>query len=587
MINTIVNSFDIWTDAQGIKSRTRVKSVDNISLEGISSLRALIIELALRGKLIPQDSSNEPANHLIKKIALEKDKLIAAGKIPKQKSLKEIEQTKMPYSLLDGWEWAWFSDLYFFQEGPGIRNWQFRNSGIKLLNVQNIVGDKLILDNTDKYIDIEEYQQKYQHFTIEENDLVFASSGGSWGKSAFFNNPGYKVIVNTSTIRMHPFLEDCPRNYLKLFLDSKLFKDQMTAQLVGIQPNFGSTHLFKILIPIPPSKEQYLIASKVDELMALCDKLEAEQFNNLKTHQVLVKTLLETLTQAADANELQVAWERMSQHFDTLFCTEDSIDQLKQTILQLAVMGKLVQQDPNEEPASELLKKIGNEKERLVKEKKIKDIVLTEVTNEQEPFRIPQNWKWIRLGNITNKLGSGSTPRGGNNAYSDSGILFLRSQNIRNEGLLLDDVAFIDEATNKKMSNTIVFPNDILLNITGGSLGRCTIFPEEANIANVSQHVTIIRPTNMKSTAYLHSCILSPYIQNLIWGRQIGANREGLSKKVLEQFEIPYPPISEQKRIMSKIKELFALCDSLIEKTKKSQEIKIFLSKTIIEKVVE
>lgn len=361
----------------------------------------------------------------------------------------------------------------------------------------------------------------------------------------------------------------------------------MIKQLVGIQPNFGSTHLLKILVPVPPSKEQYLIASKVDELMSLCNKLEEEKFKNLKTHQVLVKTLLETLIQAGNADELQAAWGRMSAHFDTLFCTDDSIDQLKQTILQLAVMGKLVKQDPNDEPASELLKKIAKEKERLVKEGKIKDNILPEVINEQEPYRIPQNWKWVRLGTITNKLGSGSTPRGGNNAYSDSGILFLRSQNIRNEGLLLDDVVFIDEPTNKKMSNTIVIPNDILLNITGGSLGRSTIFPEEAKIANVSQHVTIIRPTIIESTPYLHSCITSPYIQNLIWGRQIGANREGLSKKVLEQFEIPYPSLLEQKRIISKINELFVVCDLLKEKINKTQELKTSLSKTIIEKTVE
>jgi len=175
-------------------------------------------------------------------------------------------------------------------------------------------------------------------------------------------------------------------------------------------------------------------------------------------------------------------------------------------------------------------------------------------------------WEFTRFGNISNRMGSGSTPRGGKNAYTQEGISFLRSQNILNGELKLNDVAFIPPETHEKMSNTKVIPHDILLNITGGSLGRSTIYPDGIGESNVSQHVSIIRLTELKTRFFIHYCVLSPYIQHLIWGRQVGMAREGLSKKVLELFEIPVPPLEEQHRIVKKVDNLLTLCDNLKSK---------------------
>jgi len=235
----ITDNLDIWTGA--IKNKTAVGrgSSKKIELIGIKKLRELILELAIRGKLVPQDPSDEPASVLLEKIAVEKVRLLKEGVIKKQKKLSEIKDDFKMFKIPDHWEWVKFSDVFFFQEGPGIRNWQFRTEGIKLLNVKNIVNGSLVLTNTEKHIDPIEYEEKYLHFTIEENDLLFASSGGSWGKTAFFYDPGYKVIVNTSTIRMHPYISECSRKFMRYFVDSSFFKQQMTIQLVGMQPNFG------------------------------------------------------------------------------------------------------------------------------------------------------------------------------------------------------------------------------------------------------------------------------------------------------------------------------------------------------------
>jgi len=240
------------------------------------------------------------------------------------------------------------------------------------------------------------------------------------------------------------------------------------------------------------------------------------------------------------------------------------IKKLRELILELAIRGKLVPQDPNDEPAGVLLDKIAKEKARLIKKGKIKkQNKLPEISENEKPFDLPNGWRFVRLGDITNRIGSGSTPRGGKSVYVSSGIPFLRSQNVWNYGLDMKDIAHIPEEIHQKMSNTIVLERDILLNITGGSLGRCTIFPDGMGEANVSQHVTIIRPTEMETRFYLHLCLLSPYTQALIWGRQVGMAWEGLSKKVLELFEIPTPPLGEQHRIVAKVDELMALCDQL------------------------
>ncbi len=260
------------------------------------------------------------------------------------------------------------------------------------------------------------------------------------------------------------------------------------------------------------------------------------------------------------------------------------IKKLRELILELAVRGKLVAQDPDDEPASDLLKRIEEEKAHLCKEGKIsKSKRFPEITEEEKPFSVPVNWSYIRLGELTSKLGSGSTPRGGKSAYVDSGIPFLRSQNVWSQGLRLDDIAYISLETHGKMENTRVFPGDILLNITGASLGRSTIFPDFLREANVSQHVTIIRLIEPEMARFVHLGILSPMIQHLVWGRQVGMAIEGLSKKVLENFEFPIPPLAEQHRIVAKVDELMALCDQLENQTEQSLDAHATLVDTLLD----
>ena len=164
---------------------------------------------------------------------------------------------------------------------------------------------------------------------------------------------------------------------------------------------------------------------------------------------------------------------------------------------------------------------------------------------DEIPFDVPEGWEWCRLLPLTIKIGAGSTPTGGAAVYSTSGIKFIRSQNVYDDGLVLTDVAYISEEINK----------DILLNITGGSIGRCALVPDDFDIANVNQHVIIIRLVNPELRKYLHDVITSPYIQEQILSRQVGSGRGGLSAETLSTFLIPLPPMNEQVSIIKKLQD--------------------------------
>ena len=254
--------------------------------------------------------------------------------------------------------------------------------------------------------------------------------------------------------------------------------------------------------------------------------------------------------------------------------------QLKQRILDLAIRGKLVPQDPNDEPASVLLERIRAEKEQLIaqgKLKKSKTKASDKPHYENVPFEIPESWEWVTLDFVCSKIGSGSTPKGSN--YSESGIPFFRSQNVYNDGLVFEDIKYISEQVHQSMIGTEVKANDLLLNITGGSLGRCAIVPLNFTQGNVSQHVCILRPIVVLSQ-YIHAFILSAFFAKTM--KITGSGREGLPKYNLEKMIFPLPPLAEQQRIAAEVEKWFALIDELeVNKEDLTEYIKQVKSKVL------
>jgi type I restriction enzyme S subunit len=549
----ITEHLDIWLTAETEKKSGRGRSSGSSdTIYGVQKLRNLIVNLATNGKL---DTHNVNENA----VRLDSLNLDFSSK-NKYKKTKDAKVTP-PHK---NWITASLGEVIKISSGDGLTAKQMNQEGkIPVYGGNGITG-------------------YHDHYNVCKPTLVIGRVGYYCGSIHITQDQAW--VTDNAFITQ--FSEECfTISYLDLLLKSIDLQENSSATA---QPVISGSKIYPLVILIPPLEEQHRIVEKVDELMQLCDQLEQQQTLSSDAHATLVDTLLKALTESSDADEFQDNWQRIVANFDVLFTTEYSIEQLKQTVLQLAVMGKLVKQDPSDEPASELLKKIAYEKAKLIKEGKIKKSKpLPEITEDEKPFELPSGWEWVRLDALTSKIGAGSTPKGGKEVYKEQGIPFLRSQNVWNEGLELSDVAFIEEATHEKMSGTKVQANDLLFNITGGSIGRCAHVSSDFDTANVSQHVTIVRCVEESLVPYLHLVLRSSYIQDLVMSVQVGVSREGLSISKLSQFVIPLPPLDEQQKIITKAKEIRQIIQELNSYLSKLQKTKLHLADALVANAVE
>ena len=596
----LTDHIDIWTAAETEKKSGRGRASGNAgSVYGIRKLRELILELAVRGKLVPQDAADEPASELLKRIQVEKAKQIAEGAVRKGQPLPSISEQEKSFHLPVGWGWVRLGQIGDWGAGA-----------TPLRSVSSYYGGETPWfksgELTADFIDTSEEtitELALRDCSLRLNqpgDVLIAMYGATIGKTAILKVPG---TTNQAVCACTPNTGIFNRYLLTLL---KATKSNFIGQGAGgAQPNISREKIILTVVAMPPTVEQHRIVEKVDELMALCDQLENQHSNAAEAHEKLVSQLLGTLLIPSQPPLLQRGggeagvdsnWQRIAAHFDTLFTTEASIDALKQTLLQLAVMGKLVPQNINDEPASELLKRIQAEKAKLISEGKIKsprNPHLSKgggeaggISEDEKPFELPRGWEWVRLNELLRKIGAGSTPLGGKQVYVNEGIPFLRSQNVWDDGLRLDDVAFIMPETHQKMSGTHVYAGDLLFNITGASIGRCAIVPDSFNTGNVSQHVTIVRTSSKEILLFLHLVLISRHVQQAVMDVQVGVSREGLSIGKLGQFIIPIPPLAEQHRIVAKVDELMALCDQLKSRITDASRLQQKLADVLVEQAV-
>ncbi len=543
----------IWTTAETEKKSGRGRANGNAgSVYGIKKLRELILELAVRGKLVPQDANDEPAGELVKRIEVENGK-----------QLFDLGEEEKPFMLPEGWIHARLGFIFNIVYGKGLSNAELTDEGYDVFGANGIIG-------------------KYPKYLYEEPQLLISCRGAYSGKPNI--SPKNCFVTSNSLV-----LGNSWKNVnLRFFYHALSIANKEKIVTGSAQPQVTTTNLEPFVIGVPPLAEQHRIVAKVDALMALCDQIENQHLNAAEAHETLVSDLLETLTHSQNAEAFQSHWQRIAQHFDVLFTTEASIDALKQTLLQLAVMGKLVPQDPNDEPAGELLKRIQAEKAKLIAQGKLKkEKPLAPITEDKKPFELPKGWEWVRLNELLSKIGAGSTPLGGKQIYVNEGVPFLRSQNIWDDGLKLDDVAYITHEIHQKMSGTHVCAGDLLFNITGASIGRCAIVPKDFGIGNVSQHVTIIRLLFKDALGFIHLVLISEHVQQAVMDVQVGVSREGLSIGKLGQFMIPIPPLAEQHRVVAKVDELMALCVQLKTRIQQASRQQQLLADALVAQAVD
>lgn len=249
-------------------------------------------------------------------------------------------------------------------------------------------------------------------------------------------------------------------------------------------------------------------------------------------------------------------------NFATIAEAPGGVQRLRDLVLDLAVRGRLVEQDPTESSSLRLLATFADQQSPAVPRAPMSGP--TSTTRASQTFQTPSGWAWARMRDLHTKMGAGSTPTGGEKVYVDSGIAFLRSQNVWNDGLRLRWVARIPPEIHKRMAGTAVKPGDVLLNITGASIGRSCVVPRDFDQeANVSQHVAILRQADGQTSPWIHLFLISPHGFREIMSGQVGISREGLSMRRLGEFEVPVPPLTEQARILETVDDLMRLCDKL------------------------
>ncbi|MGQ6539743.1 restriction endonuclease subunit S, partial [Serratia sp. IR-2025] len=414
-------------------------------------------------------------------------------------------------------------------------------------------------------------QHEVVQYSLRENDFLFNTRNSKElvGKTCVFNSTSKETVLYNNNMLRAVFLEGVLSYQIDIWMRSSSGKTELEKIKSGTTNVWaiyqGKLELLCCLVP--PLAEQYRIVAKVDELMHLCDQLEQQSLSSLDAHQQLIETLLATLTDSQNAEEFAESWARISQHFDTLFITEASIDALKQTILQLAVMGKLVPQDPNDEPASELLKRIEQEKAQLVKEGKIKkQKPLPPVSDEEKPFELPKGWAWCRLGHCIHLIsGQHLKP----NEYSES-IVEGAIPYITGPAEFGDSNPTYSKFTLEKRA--VAKPKDILITCKGAGLGKLNVANVEIAISRQLMSIRAI------STSFDYFKLLLSSMYNYFQGKGIGIAIPGISREDVTEPVILLPPLNEQERIVLNVNSLFGLCDTLKSRLQSAQQTQLHLA---------
>ncbi len=614
MLDVITDHLDIWTTAQKQKKAVGRGSAKKEEGYGIKKLRELILELAVRGKLVPQDPKDEPASVLLEKIAEEKQRLIDEGKIKKQKVLPDILNEEETFFLPDGWIRVRLDDIGNTNIGLTYSPKDIADKGTPVLRSSNIQNGKIDL------LDLVRVDKKVKsNVLVNEGDLLICARNGSKalvGKTAMISDLKEDMAFGAFMAIFRSTFNE----YVEVFLKSPVFRFFLEGVSTTTINQITQKNLRNTFIPLPPLAEQHRIVAKVDELMALCDQLEQEQADHQATHQTLVKTLLNGLIETAThrpidpstGSELTAQDEQASiqhpvhpksiegkppeaqttadyfnqliaQHFDTLFTTEDSIDQLKQTILQLAVMGKLVPQNPKDEPASVLLEKIAKEKAKLIKEGKIKkQKALPEITEDEKPFGLPDGWEWVRLPDI-GELARGKSkhrPRNAPFLYDGGTIPLVQTGDVaRADPLVLTYTAKYNKVglEQSRLWHTGTLCITIAANIADtGILSFDACFPDSVVGFNCFE-------TDM-NVAYFDYFIRTA--KNHLEDYAPSTAQKNINLAILGSLLVPLPPLNELNRIVTKVNQLLSLCDTLKDNLNQAQITQTQLADTIVKQAV-
>lgn len=563
MINFILNNFDTI-----FKNETSLETLDK-----------LILDLAIRGKLVEQDPNDEPASELIKRIKAEKEQLIKEKIVKKEKPLPPIEEDEIPFDIPNSWEWVRLGkvsnivrggsprpiNLYLTTEADGI-NW------IK-------IGDT---EKNGKYINSAKEKIKKEGMNksrlVKKGDFLLTNSM-SFGRPYISNIEG---CVHDGWLIISNYENNYDINFLYYLLSSNFTYLQFSKNVSGsVVKNLNIEKVISSIFPLPPLKEQKRIVSKIEKLQFIIKGLKEIYIKNQNNRENLKKSLLSEIENQSNDKDLLKNLEIIFINFGKIIKTKEDIKDIRNLILSLAIKGKLVEQDQNDEPASELLKRIKGEKERLIKEKIIKkEKPLPPIKEDEIPFDIPSSWKWVRLGELGNIFnGNSINEKVKKEKYENliEGLNYIATKDINYPTSIINYNNGIKIPFKELEKFKIAHKNSVLICSEGGSAGKkIGITEEDICFGNkLYAFESFSKELNNKYIFYIYN---SNYFYKNFKDNETGIIG-GVSVNKFKNIEIPLPPIEEQKRIVSKIESLMKICDSLEEK--------ITLNEKISEKLLE
>ena len=524
--------------------------------DGILKLRELILKLAMQGKLVPQDPNDAPASELIRTIEAEKKRLVKERKIKAPKTLPEVTASDEPYSLPHGWQWVRLGAMGNIFNGNSINASEKESKyagveGLPYIATKDVGYGFEPLDY-DNGICIPPNEEKFR--IAHQGAVLICAEGGSAGKKCGLTD---RDICFGNKLFANELYGQIPSRFILYVYLSPAFRATFTAAMTGIIGGVSIAKFVEIPIPLPPLDEQYRIVAKIDQLMARCDALETLRKERdeirLAVHAASIQQLLATPDGPA--------WDFIGQHFGELYSVKENVSELRKAILQLAVMGRLVPQDPSDSPASELLKEIDAEKQRLVKAGKIKTPKpLPPIKPDEVPYQLPQGWEWVRVAELTD-VGTGSTPETTNQDFYGGSIPWYTSSATNDLFAPLPDKFITEKAISE--TNCKVFPAGSLMvamygqGKTRGQVSEIVI-PGATNQA-VAALVFFRSSEGIKK--YLKYFFIKIYDEIRLLAE--GAAQPNLNVGKIKETLVPLPPLSEQHRIVARIDQLMVLCDTL------------------------
>lgn len=466
-------------------------------------LKNSILQLAVQGKLVPQNADDEPATELLKRIQTEKTIAVNAGIIKKDKKLSEITEAEIPYDIPDTWEWLRLGQLCQLLDGE-------KKSGAKY-----------------PYLEAKYLRGKIEGSILESGKFVKKGTrlilvdGENSGEVFFATEDGY--MGSTFKVLYIPDAIYAPYVLNFLLLKKQLFRNRKTGAAI---PHLNKELFFNLLIPIPPLAEQERIVAKIEELLPL----------------------------VAEYDEAEKKLSALNDRFP---------DKLRQSILQQAIQGKLTERAPDDEPAYNLVARILADKEALLKAGKIrKEKALLPISDDEKPFEIPETWEWVRLSNICNiSDGTHQTPK-----YVEHGVPFISAQNVKPYRFIPEvhrDVSWEDYLE----YNKVVAPakGDILMTRVGAGIGEAAIIDQDFEFSIYVSLTLIKRYGDELNMEYLLHVLNSPQGRKLASRKTLGkgASQGNLNLVFIREFVVPIPPLAEQQRIVDRVNDLLAVCDAL------------------------